>query len=334
MHPFERKTLCFCRDHGLFPERARVASGVSGGVDSVSLLAALAALREELGIAELVAVYVDHGLRPDETAAERELVRELAGRFSCRFVCEAVDVPARREKTGESLEAAARELRYAALRRAAGDGGIVAVAHHADDQAGELLVRLVRGTGLSGLAGMLPDNSLGVVRPFLCHRRRDIEAYAATRGLSFLYDSSNDDPAFLRNRVRQELVPFLKEHFNPAMVDTLCRTADILALEDDFLRRKTLAALASCWRGTSGGGELALAPFASLHPALARRVVDAVLWQVGCPATMERVESIRELAARGRTGARLHLPGGLRVLRERERLRFFYPLGRRPHRLA
>ncbi len=333
LHPFEKKMLDFCRSHSLFPAGAPVVAAVSGGVDSVAMLAALAALKDGLDLSLITAVYVDHGLRPDEIPAEKELVAGLAARFSCGFVCETVDARGGAEEEGTSLEAAARKLRYGALRRVAGDDGIIAVAHHGGDQAEELLLRLVRGTGLTGLAGMLPDNRMGVVRPLLGHRRQEIEAYVEDRELSFCHDSSNEDLSFLRNRVRHRLLPFLKQEFNPAMTDALNRTARILAAEDDFMRQQTSATLAACFRmRPDGGAELSLAEFAGLHPAMQRRVLDSCLWQVGCRAGMERVETLRDFAATGRPGARLHLPGGLRVLRERERMLFTYPLGRRPHR--
>jgi len=333
MHPFEEKTLQFCRRQRLFPPGSRVIAAVSGGVDSVTMLKVIAVHREALGIGELAAVYIDHNLRPGETGAECELVRDLAFRLSVPFSCRSVPVEEHCREKGVSLEASARELRYQALRAAVGDGGLIAVAHHGDDQAEELLIRLIRGTGTTGLAGMLPDNGLGVVRPFLCHDRTTIMAYAADLGLSFCHDSSNDDSARLRNRVRHQLLPELERDFNPAMREALRRTAAIIAGEDDYLRGQARAAREECvCQLANGETALLLAPFAPLHPAIKRRVIDGLLWSLGCPATTERIETLRELAASGRTGARIHLPDGLRVAKKRDLLLFSYPLGRRPHR--
>ena len=164
----EEHTLKYIRDHKLLMQGALVVVGVSGGPDSVALLNVLNSLAGELSI-KLCAVYVDHGLRPGEAVAEQELVSGISGKLGVEFKSGKVAVSEYAAEHDLSIEAAARHLRYEFLEEVAEElgGAVIAVAHTADDQAEEVLLRLLRGAGRQGLAGMLPLNYRGVIRPFL-----------------------------------------------------------------------------------------------------------------------------------------------------------------------
>ncbi len=271
------------------PARATLACAVSGGADSLCLLA--------LGVAsgcEVTAYHVDHGLRPD-SAAEADVVADAAGRLGAGFVALRVDV-----SSGPNLEARARAARRAALPEDAATG------HTADDQAETVLLNLLRGAGLDGLAGMRP----GRLHPILGLRRAEAATFVAALGLSAVRDPSNDDPAFARNRVRHELLPLCCDIAGRDVAGIIVRQAGLLALEAD-----TLEAAAASLEVTDASA-LAAAPV-----ALARRAVRAWL-RDGQPerhppglAAVERVLAV----ARGEVVA-CELPGGRRVRRSAGRL--------------
>ncbi|MFO7604678.1 MAG: tRNA lysidine(34) synthetase TilS, partial [Desulfurivibrionaceae bacterium] len=334
-HPLEVHTLRQIRELGVPTAGGLLIAGVSGGVDSVALLHLLAAVAGELKFG-LCAVYVDHGLRPDESAAEAELVERLAAQLGAVFRAGRVAVREYAEERGLSIEAAARTLRYRFLEETAGELGAAAivVAHTADDQAEEVLLRLIRGTGRGGLAGMAPLNYRRVIRPLLGVTKARLLDYLRERNIPFLEDSSNAERDFLRNRVRLELLPYLEKHFNPAIRLNLLRTAEILRSEEDLLDdlsgelyRRTVSAPeeAEILRVDSG-------MLATGHQALQRRVVEMVLVELGVQPSFQHIDKLLELAAKEGAGGELHLPEGLRVVKRGPFLEFSYPAGRNRHR--
>jgi len=302
--------------YGMLVRGQLVLVAVSGGPDSVALLDILYTLKEDFGV-ELAVAHFDHGLRP-ESAADAEFVRELGTRYGLAVYVERGDVAARRAATGLSLEVAARVARYEFLRRLAGrtGAGRVALGHHGDDQAETLVMNFLRGTGVAGLKGIPPVRDGLYVRPLLGLRRREIEAYCAARGLPVRHDPSNRDPVFLRNRVRRELIPWLEERYNPALVPALMRMAEVCRAEDEYLGERAAEAYRAVRRGREGGGvELDLATLNGLPLALARRVVR-LAWREaagpGRPLEFEHVERLL-LMARGQAPPTVVLPGNLVV---------------------
>jgi tRNA(Ile)-lysidine synthase len=256
-----RRTLVERGGGGIdLPAGARVLVAVSGGPDSMTLLAVLAELRAALGFA-LSAHGVDHGLRV-EAAAELDRATEFAARLGVPFDRTRLDVGA-----GGNLQARARTARRAALLEAADHAGaaFVATAHHADDRAETFLMRLLRGAHPDGLA-VLPARSGRLVRPFVRARRSAIVAYAARHGVPWSHDPSNDDPRFLRVRIRREVLPLL-EALNPAIVPHLGAIADALVPADSAERpghsaypipRATSEALAALALARNPGARVAL----------------------------------------------------------------------------
>ncbi|MBC7106471.1 MAG: tRNA lysidine(34) synthetase TilS [Firmicutes bacterium] len=291
-----------------------VLVAVSGGPDSVALLDILYTLREELGIGLAVA-HFDHGLRPD-SAADAEFVRELGGRYGLTVHVERGEVALRRAAAGMSPEEAARVARYEFLRRLAHQTGAqrVALGHHGDDQAETVLMNFLRGTGVAGLKGIPPVRDGLYVRPLLGLRRWEIEAYCAARGLAVRHDPSNRDPAFLRNRLRRELIPWLEERYNPGLVPALMRTAEVCRAEDEYLSERAAEAYRAVRCGPEGGAVvLDLAGLDGLPLALARRVIRLAWREAAGPGRPLEFEGVERLlaAARARHPAAVTLPGGL-----------------------
>ncbi len=316
-----------------------VVVGVSGGPDSMALLHILAVLRPSLEMS-LHPVYVDHSLRPAETGAEITLVRQAARDLG--FACEVVRVDTEEwvRQHRVSVEHGARELRYRVFDEMADrlPDAVICVGHTADDQAEEILIRLIRGSGRSGLSGMRPVSGR-VIRPLLGVARREIMAYLRQRDIGFCLDSSNRDRRFLRNRVRHELLPFLEERFDPGIRQALLKTAASLAEDEALLEAMTREAWDSLVRKeeTERPVEepclvLERAGFGRLPNALQRRLVEQLLWQIGSRARYAHIMAVVEAAVRGETGGELHLGRGLRVNIERDVLRFSYPRGRGPWR--
>lgn len=193
------------RREELIPAGSRVTVGFSGGPDSVCLLSVLQKLKTLLAC-EITAVHVNHGLRGEEADRDEAFCRSFCEERGIPFRAVRVDVNGLVREKGLSVEEAARNLRYAALRKEAGEDGIIAVAHHAGDQAETILLNLLRGTGLKGMAGM--DYRHGqIVRPLLATEREEILSYLEENGLPCVTDSSNAENEYARNRIRNVILP-------------------------------------------------------------------------------------------------------------------------------
>lgn len=335
MHPLESSTLDIINRDQLIPTGSTVVTGVSAGADSVGLLVVLAQLADALNISP-VAVYVDHGLRLGETEEEKEYVAHLAERLRTGFDTVVVPVEEYAKKRKISLEHAARDLRYGALRQIAERYklSVIATAHTAEDQAEEVLIRLIRGGGRKGLSGMRTKNG-DIVRPFLETGKSDILGYLMEKDIGYLEDSTNSDPRFLRNRVRHELIPFLEQHFDPGIKNALRKTAHNLAQDENLLEELTENALLKVSRYAAEMKEkspskmlLDRVELIKLPVALQRRVVERLLWQIGGKARFNHIVKVVDAAREGRTGSEIHLSEGLRVGIQRKYIEFVYPEGK------
>lgn len=314
----------FILDHGLLRPGEGVLVGVSGGPDSTCLLLILAALRPSLRF-RLHAAYFDHGLRgPGAAAREQRFVRSLAEALAVPLRCGVGDVRGHARAHRRSLEEAARELRYRFLAEAAREAGCeaVAVGHTQDDQAETVLLHLLRGSGVRGLAAMAPASSWPVaggdgaprlVRPLLGVSHDDTEGCCRDVGLAPQQDPSNRSRAHLRNRVRRELLPLLRR-YNPRIDEALARLAGAAAADIELLEGLAAVALAD---EPSGGGVVRLKRrrLAALAPALRGHAVRLAVGRLLGDVRGLGERHVRALlrASEGRTGAQLQLPRGLRA---------------------
>jgi len=239
-----KKVLRYIEENSLVAPGDTVVAAVSGGADSMALLEILVALREFR--LNLVVAHLNHLLRGAEADADEEFVRRVAESHGLTAEVRRVDVRALAGREGRSLEDAGRYARFAFFDELAVSykAHAVALAHHSDDQAETVLLRLLRGAGASGLCAMAPKSAGRYVRPLLGVSRREIETYLGERGIAWRTDSSNDDRDFLRNRVRHELIPLLCA-YNPAISERLAATAQSLAADEAFLETATDTAFAS-----------------------------------------------------------------------------------------
>jgi len=255
----------------------RVGVAVSGGADSVALLHVLANLAPEYPL-ELVVLHLNHGIRGEEADRDEAFVRELAGSIGVPFESERVSIPALREERGGSLEDLCREERYAFFERMASRHKLdkIALGHTLNDQAETVIMRFLRGSGLEGLKGFLPVRDRIYIRPLMEITRDEILSFLGEEGILFVTDSSNKDETYLRNRIRGRLVPELKASYNVRLEENIGRTAEILRLEDDFIR-ESVAGIIDEWGIDTGRARLPVSKLKELHPALLWRLIKAIL---------------------------------------------------------
>jgi tRNA(Ile)-lysidine synthase len=279
----------------------RVVAAVSGGPDSLAMLHALARLAPRLDLSLHVA-HLDHRLRPG-SAADAAAVARAARRLGLPATVRAADGAGR--PPGRSPEEAARERRYAFLEEVADRVGAdrIATGHTMDDQAETVLMRVLAGTGTRGLGGIPPVRGR-VIRPLIDVRREEVEAFLRALRVRPRRDPTNADPAFLRNAIRLELLPLLRERFNRRVVEALARLADVARDEDALLEE--LVADAVQLEPVGEELRLRVEDLLALPPALARRALRRL-----APLDAAHTERVLALARAGATGQEASLPGGL-----------------------
>ena len=324
----ERLDRLFAREiaaQGLRGERVLVA--VSGGRDSCVLLDLFRGCAEDAALG-LVVGHVHHGLRGRESDLDAAHVEALARAAGLEVHTRRIDPASDRLRAGSSrtrptLEEAARDLRRAALLDLAAETGcaVIATAHHAGDQAETLLLRLLRGTGPDGLAGMAPRSADGRwSRPLLGTDPDAIADWAARRALVWREDRSNGDRRHARNRLRLDVLPELMTHFNPRLLRTLGDLAEAAREDRSWIEARVADAAAERLDWRAPVMHFAIDGWASLPEALARRVVRRGLVEAGLGRDVSRVVLLRVLGflRRGRAVGRdkkLELPGGFSLRR-------------------
>ena len=282
------------------PDDAAIVLAVSGGPDSMALLRGAARLVETDDRRwQLTVAHLDHALRPD-SAEDARFVADAAESLALRFEGQRTDVAALARDEGRSIEDAAREARYRFLEAVAPEGALIATAHTADDAAETVVLNLLRGSGLAGARG-IPARRGRIVRPLLGERRASLRELLDAAAIGSTLDPSNEDPAFLRNRVRHEVLPLL-ESFRPGAVERIGRFSRLAADDDALLDEIASAELAR--RSSDDGIDWHDPPPAGMG----RRVLRLA---VGEPApSSERIDALLEAASGERGGVTIELGGG------------------------
>jgi len=256
----------------------RLVVGVSGGVDSMVLLHLLSSYRQELGLFLIVA-HVNHGLRPDESEKEAELVKNESERLGLPFEYGQFNVREFKRAGGLSVQDAGRRIRFHFFKSLLlkYDAQKIALGHNAEDQVETVLLRLIRGSGIKGLKGMLPIREGRVVRPLLEVWRREIESFARENKIPFLLDSSNLKRDYLRNRIRLSLIPLIEKEYQPDFKTVIMRTSAILREEDDYIEKGVEEAYQKIVHEEEGNLSFKLSKYQSLHQAIQWRLIRKVL---------------------------------------------------------
>lgn len=317
----EKQVLNYMRLHQMTRPGQLVLAGVSGGADSVCLLLVLHALSGQLKI-RLTAVYVEHGIRGADSIADGRFVQQLCKELGIPFLMKQVDARAAAEAAHETLEEAARRLRYQVFHQTADALGAarIAVAHHGEDCAETMLFHLVRGTGLTGLTGIRPVREQ-IIRPLLCVSRKEIEDYLAARQQTYVTDVTNSDLNYARNRIRHRVLPQL-EQINSRAVDHMRRTAEHLIAVEDYLAGQIREARRAAVRKTENGAEISCRTLETLHPVIRQEMIHQLLGETAGSRkdlTQRHIDGVLELAA-GQTGRQISLPYGMTARRSYDTL--------------
>jgi len=314
------------KKYSMLSKGDNVLIGLSGGPDSVCLTVILDKLRDNFNLS-LCAVYVDHGLRPEEAKKEQVFCKSLCDKLGIEFYVKYVNVRAYAEQRRLNLQEAARELRYQAFEEVSKEINAtrIALAHNADDQAETVLMRLLRGAGSKGLSGIPPVRGR-IVRPLIEIERKEIEEFliqdaklqSLNSRLPFMIDSSNLKTDYFRNWLRLKILSQLKKE-NPSLVYSIGRSAEILRDEDAYLENivtKTLKGLISRKNGTSI--ELSLSPLKNMEKAILRRVLRKAIKEVkGTEKGIDfiHIEDMINLIKSGKSGDTLNLLNKLRAIK-------------------
>jgi tRNA(Ile)-lysidine synthase len=301
----------------------RLGVAVSGGADSVALLRLMIDLRKELGVV-LSVIHFNHKLRGADAEADEKFVKEISAKHGLEFFCQSGDAASNAEHEHLSIEAAARALRYeyfvGLLQK--GKCNRIATAHTLDDQAETVLLKLARGAGTRGLAGIYPKLVVGhqadtsIVRPLLAIRRKQLESFVKALAQDWREDKSNRDLRHSRNLVRHGILPRLEHNLNPAVREALAETADIARAEEEYWTSQVADFMPQVWKSPDDGpkppsGALNLS-FPSAQPlALQRRLIRAAAESLGFQLEFKHVEQILHLGSnKSRHPQSTILPGG------------------------
>jgi tRNA(Ile)-lysidine synthase len=308
----------FIKKNSMLPAECRVLVGVSGGMDSVALLHLLCLLKDQLGFT-VQAAHFNHGIRRESEEEER-FVGALCEQLGVTLHTGRADVPAQAAERGVSLEVAAREARHGFFKQVMAEtqADRLALAHHRDDQAETVLLRLIRGSGTDGLGAMAPVEETSIIRPLLCVGRDEIHQWCVENNIEWREDQSNADLSIPRNWVRHALMPLIRERLNPSAAAALCRSAELMRVDEQYLSNEAAKTTKLAKDRPDGIVSIAVSSLAALHPALQSRALRMLLKQAGLDRDVEQVniEDVAALLQDGKTGSRVDLDRGFVALRE------------------
>lgn len=299
--------------------------GVSGGLDSVTLLHVLHSLRQQLGL-DLIVAHINHGLRGSESESDALFVSELCAQLNVECEVVSVDVRAHAETSDSGIEGAARELRYAAFDEIAQKrrAPFLLIAHNRDDVAETFLLNLARGSGLNGLASIpesrLTRNGIRLLRPFLTCSRAQIAEYAREHSLAWREDATNADIQYFRNRIRHAVIPFLKQELGSDIAEKIASASNYLRSARKIVRETVRTASVGVIEVDQGRLTIHLEPLRRLSQPLQAEITRRALREVmGRLADKEMVGRILALAE-AETGSQCSLCGAWSGLRERNNI--------------
>ncbi len=301
--------------HGMINKGDRILAAVSGGADSVCMLHILNTLKKSMGF-DIYCAHLNHCLRGDAADNDEKFVVELCKKLDIPVFCKSVDVAALASEKKLTTEEAGRLARYDFFRELSVKHKInkTATAHNKDDNAETVLMRIIRGTGTDGLKGIAYVRDDGVIRPILDISRADIEEYCHGNNLSFCTDATNADNDYTRNKIRNQLLPFIEENFNPNIKDSLCRLSDNATEDAEFLNSYAKRLYARLCNPLPGGSPVTLhiESLSMVDKGIASRVLKIAADEVKSGIRLEKkhIDDLFNLMTK-QTGASIDLPDGI-----------------------
>lgn len=307
--------LSFIKEKQLIREGDKIVVALSGGPDSVCMLSLLCSIREEINI-QIVAAHVNHMLRGEEADGDEEYARNLCKLLNVRFFVKREDISKLAKEKKISLEVAGRLVRYKFFDEILEQLSFnkIAVAHNANDQAETVLMRIMRGTGLEGLGGILVERDNKYIRPILFMNREEIEEYCSDKALNPHIDYTNLEKIYSRNKVRLDILPYMKQNFNPNIIETINRMSQLLQEDNDFIQGEVNKVYeANC---TKHGKSIVIHnDLFKEHSSIIKRVIRKALFNTNnnnLDIEMKHIEDILELSTLG-TNKRIDLPNNIYV---------------------
>lgn len=316
----EDRVRQFIKEHQLVNRGDRIAVGVSGGADSVCLLYLLNDYKKLFGF-ELYVVHVNHGIREKEAEEDEAYVQEICHKLGLHFHAYHIDVTKLSQTCGMSLEEAGRKARYDAFLEECKELSCnkIAVAHHMNDTVETVLFNLVRGTGIQGLTGIAAKRKMAegveVIRPLLCVKREEIEAYLNERGLPFCVDATNLTDDYSRNKLRNQVIPFMKSELNEGVIEHISKTAAHLYEINEYINHNIDYAYPLYVTTTGEDNELSLSMEVQkenpvIIKGLLRKILGQMLHEGLKDIDSDHIDQLVRLMDLG-VGKMLNLPRGL-----------------------
>ena len=311
-----QKIIETIKENAMFNKGDKIIVGVSGGPDSMCLLHILNTLRNTYFI-DIVAAHLNHGLRGKDADEDEEYVKKFCENNNIEFYSKRVNIDELSNAWGISSEMAGREARYSFFQELFSklDANKIAIAHNANDQCETILMRIIRGTGLEGLEGIKPVRDGRYIRPLIKITRDEIEDYCDKNNINPRIDKTNLENIYSRNKVRLELIPYIKENFNSHIIEVVNRLGENIKVDNDFMEKKSKEFFGKYCIMTPNKVKIKSEAFNEHKALLSRMIRKAVEVIKGNLVNFERVhvEYVISLQ-RGNTGKEIELPGGIRAL--------------------
>ncbi|PKM89093.1 MAG: tRNA lysidine(34) synthetase TilS [Firmicutes bacterium HGW-Firmicutes-12] len=319
------KVVLTIKQYNMIEPDELVIVGVSGGPDSIAMLHILARLQKGIGF-KLHVAHLDHSFRGKQAEDEAIWVKSIAESWGITCTLAKQDVSAlakeKRISTQDAGHLARKDFFLSLLEKMGAQK--LALGHQANDQAETMLMHFLTGAGSEGLSGILPRQG-PFIRPLLFVERAEIEKYCLDHNLDPRRDPSNEKDIYLRNKIRNQLLPWLTENINPNLINTLNRTSQIFLFQEQYLQAKTNKAALKCILQEEQGTKIILESFSKLPLALQRRLIRSAYQTVGKKQGIQfkHVEEVRELLLNKQVGKVLHLPDDIKVIKEYESVVFY-----------
>lgn len=316
------KVLSTINKYDLIQPEDKIVVGISGGPDSVCLLHVLSKLKEELNI-ELYAAHLNHQIRGIEAQKDALYVSDICEKMGITYFLKSIDVPKYCKDNGMSIEEGARKLRYEMFNeiKEKTKSNKIAIGHNLNDQAETVLMRIMRGTGLQGLRGIEYAREDGIIRPLLDVERKDIEEYCKIHNLNPRIDESNLENIYTRNKIRLELIPYMKDNFNTNLIESIVRMSSNLRTDSDYIELEAESKFKELSRIDSDTVEVKVNSFSKLHNAIKVRVLrKGIKTLLGDTNFIDQkhLEDVMELQSDSKINKMLTLPRGIFVYRKQD----------------
>ena len=280
--PVEEQVYNTIKKYNLLQEKDRIVVGVSGGPDSICLLHVLNSLKEKLKV-EIFVAHINHMIR-EEADIETEYVQEFCERLGVECFVKKIDVESLARKQKRGTEETGRNIRYNFFEEVAKEtnSNRIATAHNLNDKAETVLLNIIRGSGTSGLKGIEPIRDKKYIRPLIETTREDIEEYCNKNNLNPKYDKTNDETIYRRNKIRNNIIPYIKKEFNPNIIKTISRLSEVATEENEYLDQISKKTFDDIFVGTTSSRPhteektciiLDLKKFNNLELVIKRRVI-------------------------------------------------------------